>query len=83
MDYTFVQLMHDMHLGMDDLAANSGTMRLWVFAEMCTARCPQDVDAAKVVDAVEVKPLHQEDKPVVQRSSQALFENNSRYVEAF
>lgn len=68
MDHTPAQLIHGMRLGMDDLVLNSKTMWLCASCETCTTRCPQDVDVAKVMDAVKITALHQGIKPAVQRS---------------
>ncbi len=68
MDHTPAQLIHGMRLGMDDLVLNSKTMWLCASCETCTTMCPQDVDVAKVMDAVKSIALHQGIKPAVQRS---------------
>jgi heterodisulfide reductase subunit C len=68
MDYTPVQLMHGMHIGKDDLVLNSKTMRLCATRETRTTRYPQDVDVAKVMDAVKITALHQGIKLAVHRS---------------
>ena len=72
MDYTPVQLMHGTRLGMDDLVPDSKTIWLCVSRETCTATCPRDVDAAKVMDAVRITVLHPGIKPFVQDSSSSL-----------
>ena len=46
-------------------------------------RCPQDVDVAKVMDAVKITVLHQEIKPAVQRSFRPCLKKDYRYVEVF
>jgi heterodisulfide reductase subunit C len=68
MDHIPAQLIHGIRLGMDDLVLNSKTLRLCTYCETCTTRCPQDVDVAKVMDAVKITALHQGIKPTVQRS---------------
>ena len=68
MDHTPAQLIHGMRLGMDDLALNSKTMWLCASCETCTTRYPQNVDVAKVMDAVKITALYQRIKPAVQRS---------------
>ncbi len=83
MDHTPAQLIHGMRLGMDDLVLNSKTMWLCASCETFTIRCPQDVDVAKVMDAVKITSLHQEIKPVVQRSFRLCLKKNYRYVEVF
>ncbi len=83
MDHTPAQLIHGMRLGMDDLVLNSKTMWLCASCETCTTRCPQDVDVAKVMDAVKITALHQGIKPAVQRSFRLCLKKKSRYVEVF
>ena len=46
-------------------------------------RCPQDVDVAKVMDAVKITALHQGIMPAVQRSFRLCLKKNYRYVEVF
>jgi len=65
MDYKPAQLIHAIRLGMDDLVLNSKTMWLCASCETCTTRCPQDVDVAKVMDAVKVVALRRGIKPTV------------------
>jgi len=67
MDYTPSQLIHAVRLGMDDLVLNSKTMWLCASCETCTTRCPQDVDVAKVMDAVKTTMLRRGLKPAVPR----------------
>ncbi len=76
MDHTLAQLIHGMRLGMDDLLLNSKTMWLYASCETCTTRCPQDVDVAKVMDAVKITALHQGIKPAVQRSFRLCLKKN-------
>jgi heterodisulfide reductase subunit C len=54
MDYKPAQLIHAIRLGMDDLVLNSKTVWLCASCETCTTRCPQEVDVAKVMDAVKI-----------------------------
>lgn len=65
MDYKPAQLIHAIRLGMDDLVLNSKTMWLCASCEMCTTRCPQEVDVAKVMDAAKITALRQGIKPAV------------------
>jgi len=65
MDHTPAQLIHAIRLGMDDLVLNSKTMWLCASCETCTTRCPQDVDVAKVMDAVKITALRQGIKPAI------------------
>ncbi len=65
MDYKPAQLIHAIRLGMDDLVLNSKTTWLCASCETCTTRCPQEVDVAKVMDAVKITALRQGIKPAV------------------
>ncbi len=67
MDYTPVQLIHAIRLGLEDLVINSKTVWLCASCETCTTRCPQGVDIAKVMDAVKIIALRQGKKPAVPR----------------
>ncbi|HUV63213.1 MAG TPA: 4Fe-4S dicluster domain-containing protein [Sedimentisphaerales bacterium] len=65
MDYTPAQLIHAIRLGMDDLVLASKTMWLCASCETCTTRCPQEVDVAKVMDAVKITALRRGIKPAI------------------
>lgn len=65
MDYKPAQLIHAIRLGMDDLVFKSKTMWLCASCETCTTRCPQEVDVAKVMDAVKITALRQGVKPTI------------------
>lgn len=65
MDYKPAQLIHAIRLGMDDLVFKSKTMWLCASCETCTTRCPQEVDVAKVMDAVKITALRQGVKPAI------------------
>ena len=65
MDYKPVQLLHAIRLGMDDLVFNSKTVWLCASCETCTTRCPQEVDVAKVMDAVKIIALRRGLKPAI------------------
>jgi heterodisulfide reductase subunit C len=65
MDYTPAQLIHAIRLGMDDLVFKSTTMWLCATCETCTTRCPQEVDVAKVMDAVKIIAVRQGIKPTI------------------
>lgn len=54
MDYAPAQLIHAIRLGMDQVVLQSKTVWLCAACETCTTRCPQDVDVAKVMDAVKI-----------------------------
>ena len=65
MDYKPAQLIHAIRLGLDDLVLNSKTMWLCASCETCTTRCPQEVDVAKVMDAVKIVALRKGVKPAI------------------
>ena len=65
MDYKPAQLIHAIRLGMDDLVLNSKTMWLCASCETCTTRCPQEVDVAKVMDAVKITAVRKGIKPAI------------------
>ena len=65
MDYKPAQLIHAIRLGLDDLVFNSKTMWLCASCETCTTRCPQEVDVAKVMDAVKITALRKGIKPTI------------------
>jgi len=65
MDYKPAQLIHAIRLGMDDLVFNSKTMWLCASCETCTTRCPQEVDVAKVMDAVKITAMKKGIKPTI------------------
>ncbi len=65
MDYKPAELIHAIRLGMDDLVLNSQTMWLCASCETCTTRCPQEVDVAKVMDAVKITALRRGVKPAI------------------
>ena len=65
MDYKPAQIIHAIRLGLDDLVFNSRTMWLCASCETCTTRCPQEVDVAKVMDAVKITAVKQGKKPTI------------------
>jgi heterodisulfide reductase subunit C len=65
MDYKPAQIIHAIRLGMDDLVFKSNTAWLCASCETCTTRCPQEVDIAKVMDAVKIIALRQRVKPAI------------------
>ena len=65
MDYKPAQLIHAIRLGMDDLVLASKTVWLCASCETCTTRCPQEVDVAKVMDAVKITALRRGIKPAI------------------
>ena len=65
MDYKPAQLIHAIRLGMDDLVFKSKTMWLCASCETCTTRCPQEVDVAKVMDAVKIIARRRKIKPTI------------------
>ena len=65
MDYTPTQLIHAISLGLKDLVLNSATLWLCASCETCTTRCPQEVDIAKVMDALRIMAVRAGIKPKV------------------
>ena len=65
MDYKPAQLIHAIRLGMDDLVFKSKTVWLCASCETCTTRCPQEVDVAKVMDAVKIIARRRKIKPTI------------------
>ncbi len=65
MDYKPAQLIHAIRLGLDELVLNSKTMWLCASCETCTTRCPQEVDVAKVMDAVKIIAVRRGVKPTI------------------
>ena len=54
MDFTPTELMRYAQLGMADEVMKKNTAWLCLSCQTCTARCPQDIDIARVVDAVKI-----------------------------
>ncbi len=54
MDLTPSQIIHAVRLGQKDLVLRSKTMWLCASCETCTTRCPQEVDIARIMDAVKI-----------------------------
>jgi len=69
MDYSPVQLIHAIRLGLDDLVLNSRTIWLCASCETCTTRCPQDVEVAKVMDAAKIIAVRRGIRPALPRVS--------------
>jgi heterodisulfide reductase subunit C len=67
MDYSPVQLIHSIRLGLDDLVLNSRTIWLCASCETCTTRCPQDVEVAKVMDAAKIIAVRRGVRPALPR----------------
>ena len=65
MDYKPAQLIHAIRLGQDDLVFKSKTVWLCASCETCTTRCPQELDIAKVMDAVKITAMRQGIKPTI------------------
>jgi heterodisulfide reductase subunit C len=65
MDYKPAQIIHAIRPGMDDLVFNSKTTWLCASCETCTTRCPQEVDVAKVMDAVKITAVKKGIKPTI------------------
>jgi heterodisulfide reductase subunit C len=65
MDLKPSQLMHAIQLGLKDLVYNSKTMWMCASCHMCSARCPQEVDIAEVMDTVKIMMMREKQKPRV------------------
>jgi heterodisulfide reductase subunit C len=65
MDYTPVQLLHAVRLGLKDLVLGSATIWLCASCETCVTRCPQNVDIVKAMDSLRVMALKSGIKPAV------------------
>ena len=65
MDYKPAELIHAIRLGLDDVVLNSKTMWLCASCETCTTRCPQEVDVAKVMDAVKITAMRKGIRPAI------------------
>jgi len=57
MDYTPAQLIHAIRLGLKDVVLNSATIWLCASCQTCTTRCPQELDLAKVMDALKMMAM--------------------------
>ena len=69
MDYSPVQLIHAIQLGLDDLVLSSRTVWLCASCETCTTRCPQDVEVSKVMDAAKIIAVRRGIRPALPRVS--------------
>lgn len=65
MDYTPTQIIHAIRFGIKDIVLNSKTIWLCASCETCTTRCPQELDIAKVMDALRIIALKSGIKPHV------------------
>lgn len=65
MDLKPTQLMHAIQLGLKDVVYNSKTMWLCASCHTCSARCPQDVDIAEVMDTVKIMMMREKKRPKV------------------
>jgi heterodisulfide reductase subunit C len=65
MDLTPTQLIHAIQLGLKDLVYNSNTMLLCAQCQICSTRCPQNVDIAEVLAAVMVLTQRDKKKPQI------------------
>lgn len=54
MDSTPTELMRYVQLGMADEAMKKNTTWMCLSCQTCSARCPQDIDIARVVDAIKI-----------------------------
>jgi heterodisulfide reductase subunit C len=65
MDYTPIQLIHAIGLGLEDLVFRSKTVWLCATCETCTTRCPQELDIARVMNAVKIIAMRRRIKSAV------------------
>lgn len=65
MDYTPSQIMEAIRLGMKTLVLKSKTPWLCASCETCTTRCPQEIDIAKVMDAIKAQAIKQGIQPAI------------------
>ena len=65
MDYTPVQLLHAVRLGLKDLVLGSATIWLCASCETCATLCPQDVDIVRAMDSLKAIALRGGVKPKV------------------
>lgn len=63
MDYTPLQVIHAIRLGLKDPVLNSKTIWMCSACQTCTTRCPQEVDIARVMDAVRIIAVSEGVKP--------------------
>ena len=52
MDLTPRQVMRAVQLGLEDMALGSSSIWLCVFCETCSARCPREIDIARVMESL-------------------------------
>lgn len=65
MDYTPIQIIHAIRLDMEDVVFKSKTAWLCASCETCTSRCPQNLDIAKIMDAVKIIVQRRNIQPAV------------------
>ena len=65
MDYTPVQLLHAVRLGLREPVLGCSTIWLCASCETCLARCPQDVDLVHVMDSLRAEAVRSGVKPAV------------------
>ncbi len=63
MDYSPRQILRLLQLGLIDEALSSRTIWLCLTCETCTARCPRDIDLAKVMNSLREMAITQKIKP--------------------
>lgn len=71
MDSTPAQLMRYVQLGMIDEAMKQSTIWYCLSCQMCSTRCPQDIDIAHVVDTIRI--IAQEKKVKADTKNERLF----------
>jgi heterodisulfide reductase subunit C len=65
MDLSPTQIVHAARLGQRDLVLDSKTIWLCISCETCTARCPQGVDVAKIMDAARITAFREGVTPAI------------------
>ena len=63
MDLSPTQIIHALRLGLSDLVLKSDTIWICASCETCTARCPQEIDIARVMDAARIVAQRRKIKP--------------------
>ena len=65
MDYLPHQIIHMIRMGQKEEVLKSNSVWVCASCETCTTRCPQEVDVAKVMDAVKITALRRGIKPAI------------------
>jgi heterodisulfide reductase subunit C len=64
-DLTPAQVVHAVRLGQRDMVLKSKAIWLCISCETCTARCPQGVDVARVMDAARITAIREGVEPAI------------------